>query len=222
MSDTPPSSTSSRSGTPLPRSPSRLVIPPVSRHAPSIPSRQPHGTASASQSPHIQPATGLESSASSVVNLDISDGILVHDVDAEVETMTSEEITAVGQVDDIAGEESRKSLRDHLRRTLSKKEHAGISHAFLDIFASQHAQIPTRRNLWLLSSPRSKPPSVCHSNLLPILFRPDIWCFSRWSARTIQTKRVFCVDRRRKTCLHWVCRTVPKYEVLAFSFSMQC
>lgn len=127
MTDTPPSSTPSRTGTPLPRSPSRLVISPASRHPPSVPSRQPHGSASASHSPHIQPATGLESSASSVANLDISDGILVHDVDAEVETTASEESTAVGQIDDIAGEESKKSLRDQLRRTLSKKEHTGLS-----------------------------------------------------------------------------------------------
>jgi len=124
MSDTPrSSSTPPRSGTPLPRSPSRLVIPPAPRHTPSVPTLQPHG----SISPYIQPATGLESSASSVINLDISDGILVHDVDAEVETTTSDETTAVGQIDDIADEESRKSLRDQLRRTLSKKEQIGLS-----------------------------------------------------------------------------------------------
>ena len=120
MGDTPrSSSTPSRSGTPLPRSPSRLVIP---RQTPSAPTLQLHG----STSPHLQPATGLESSASSVINLDISDGILVHDVDAEVDTTTSEETTAVGLINDIADEESRKSLRDQLRRTLSKKEHTGL------------------------------------------------------------------------------------------------
>ncbi|KAG8214619.1 hypothetical protein J3R82DRAFT_9695 [Butyriboletus roseoflavus] len=140
-------------------SPSRLVIPPAPRHAPSIPGRQLHGSASASQSPHIQPATGLESSASSVVNLDISDGILVHDVDAEVETMASEEITAVGQVDDIAGEESRKSLRDQLRRTLSKKEHTD-PHS-LKSMASFVTEIKTTVGLSFI--------------LLPTLSRPDIW-----------------------------------------------
>ena len=61
-----------------------------------------------------------------MINLDISDGILVHDVDAEVDTTTSEETTAVGLINDIADEESRKSLRDQLRRTLSKKEHTGL------------------------------------------------------------------------------------------------
>lgn len=129
MSDSSPRSsrTPSRSSTPLHRSPSRLVIPPVPIHTLSVPNFQLHGTMSASQSPHIQPATDLESSASSVINLDISDGILVADVDAEVETAASEETTAVGQIDDVADEESRKSLRDQLRRTLSKREPTGSS-----------------------------------------------------------------------------------------------
>ncbi|KAF9221613.1 DUF254-domain-containing protein [Gyrodon lividus] len=122
MTDTLHSSTPSRSGTPLLRSPSRLVIPPAPRHTPSISSLKAHGSTSASQSPNVHPTTGLESSASSVINLDINDGILVHDVDAEVDTTNSEEITAVGQIDDVADEESRKSLRDQLRRTLSAKE----------------------------------------------------------------------------------------------------
>lgn len=62
---------------------------------------------------------GLESSASSVTNLDLNDGILVHEADPEVDTTHSEDATAVGQIDDVADEESRKNLRDHLRRTLS-------------------------------------------------------------------------------------------------------
>lgn len=66
-----------------------------------------------------------------MVNLDISDGILVHDVDAEVETTASEETTALGQIGDIADEESRKSLRDQLRRTLSKRDHTGLSLSYL-------------------------------------------------------------------------------------------
>ncbi|KAG6377113.1 DUF254-domain-containing protein [Boletus reticuloceps] len=138
MADTPQSSsTPSRSGTPLPKSPSRLVIPPAPRHTPSTPSLHPHG----SSSPHSQPATGLESSASSVINLDISDGILVHDVDAEVETMVSEETTAVGQIHDIPDEQSRKNLRDQLRRTLSKKEHA--DHQSLKSMASVVTEMPS-------------------------------------------------------------------------------
>lgn len=119
----------------------RLVIPHAARHAPSL-SHAPSGT----QSPSIQPATGLESSASSVINLDLSDGILVHDVDAEVETATSEETTAVGQNDDVADEESRKNLRVHLRRTLNKKEHTGIPPFYLpcpyaNISRSQHPYV---------------------------------------------------------------------------------
>ena len=214
MGDTPrSSSTPSRSGTPLPRSPSRLVIP---RHTPSVPTLQPND----STSPHMQPATGLESSASSVINLDISDGILVHDVDAEVDTTTSEETTAVGLIDDIADEESRKSLRDQLRRTLSKKEHTGLSVLYRMYPHLNMSQISTRGNLWLLSSTRSQPPSVCHSNLSST-FYPDICAISRCSAWTIQTKRVFCSDRRRKACLHWVRRPLPTYEAVA-NGSFQC
>lgn len=62
---------------------------------------------------------GLESSASSVMNLDLNDSILVHEVDPELDTTHSEDTTAVGQIDDVADEGSRKNLRDHLRRTLS-------------------------------------------------------------------------------------------------------
>lgn len=165
--DTPTSSsTPSRSGTPLP---SRLVIPPASgRHTPL----QSHGS-----SPYIQPATDLESSASSVINLDISDGILVHDVDAEVETMASEETTAVGQIDDIADEQSRKTLRDQLRRTLTKKEHTGLSLSCLGMSASKYVPAPR--------SPLAEIYDFCHRDL-----------FHRWSVIHMHC-RLFRFDIRR-------------------------
>ncbi|KAG9315754.1 trafficking protein Mon1-domain-containing protein [Chiua virens] len=122
-------------------SPSRLVIPPAPRHTPSLPAFQPHG----STSPPIQPTTELESSASSVINLDISDGILVHDVDAEVETTVNEESTAVGQIGDIADEQSRKTLRDQLRRTLSKKEATGALLLLSDISVFKRGLAPQSR-----------------------------------------------------------------------------
>jgi hypothetical protein len=59
----------------------------------------------------------------------------------QVDTATSEETTAVGLIDDIADEESRKSLRDQLRRTLSKKEHTGL-HSRKSM-ASVITEIPT-------------------------------------------------------------------------------
>lgn len=69
----------------------------------------------------------------------------MHDVDAEVETTASEETTAVGQIDDIADEKSRKSLRDQLRRTLSKREHPGLCLPVLHISASKHVPEPHLR-----------------------------------------------------------------------------
>ena len=68
-------------------------------------------------SPSVLPMP-LKSSASSVTNLDLNEGILVHDLDPDVDTTPSED-TAVGHVHDIASDESRRNLRDHLRRTLS-------------------------------------------------------------------------------------------------------
>lgn len=173
MGDTPQSSsTPSRSGTPLPRSPSRLVIPPAPRHTPSVPTLQSHGPAS----PYMHPATGLESSASSVINLDISDGILVHDVDAEVETTTGEETTAVGQIHDIPDEQSRKSLRDQLRRTLSKKEHAGLSLSLvLQVSPSKH--VPDHHSLKSMAAVLTEIPSTVGLSFKSIVdFSTDICC----------------------------------------------
>lgn len=108
--------TSARSQT-TPSSPAHnLVIPPVLHSPPSLSNLNDHHFNAGNLS---VTTPGLESSASSVTNLDLNDGILVHEVDPEVDTTHSEDTTAVGQIDDVADEESRKNLRDHLRRTLS-------------------------------------------------------------------------------------------------------
>ncbi|KAG0704235.1 hypothetical protein DFH29DRAFT_912445 [Suillus ampliporus] len=99
-----------------PSSPAHLVIPPVLHSPPSLSNIKDHCFSTGNL---CAPMPGLESSASSVTNLDLNDGILVHDIDPEVDTTHSEDTTAVGQIDDVADEESRKNLRDHLRRTLS-------------------------------------------------------------------------------------------------------
>lgn len=107
-----------------PSSPTRLVIPSMLRPTPSLSNIKDHRS-SIGNSISVPPMTGLESSASSVTNLDLNEGILVHDVDPDVDTPHSED-TAVGQIDDVASEESRKNLRDHLRRTLSvQREKSG-------------------------------------------------------------------------------------------------
>ena len=106
----------------------QLIIPPIIHSPASLPSIRDHRS-STGNSLFVPPMPGLESSASSVTNLDLNEGILVHDIDPEVDTTHSEDTTAVGQIDDVADEESRKNLRDHLRRTLSvQREKSGQFH----------------------------------------------------------------------------------------------
>lgn len=135
MSFTPRSRTPSRAGTPLPtRSPSRLVVPALrpthslsnlhvhSRGTPAAPlpttstsvtAQTTYATAQLSTNVSNQE---LDSSASSMVD---AEGILVQEVDAEVDTNDGEDAVAVGYV--ATEEGSKKNLRDQLRRTLSKR-----------------------------------------------------------------------------------------------------
>ncbi|KAG2057890.1 DUF254-domain-containing protein [Suillus hirtellus] len=96
-----------------------LVIPPVLQSPPSLSNLKDHRLSTGNLSVTTPGTPGLESSASSVMNLDLNDSILVHEADPELDTTHSEDTTAVGQIDDVADEGSRKNLRDHLRRTLS-------------------------------------------------------------------------------------------------------
>lgn len=65
-----------------------------------------------------RPEPGDTSSGSSVV-----EGILIQEQDADVDIMDAEQGIAAGLVESPAGnEESKKSLREQLRRTLTKKE----------------------------------------------------------------------------------------------------
>lgn len=66
--------------------------------------------------------TGEESSASSVINVDMSEGILVPEADAEVGLVDEAGNAYVTASTPIGDEASKKALRDHLRRTLNKKE----------------------------------------------------------------------------------------------------
>ncbi|OJA17220.1 hypothetical protein AZE42_00206 [Rhizopogon vesiculosus] len=111
-----------------PSSPTRLVIPSI-HPTPSLSNIKDHR--SSTLSVPLLPTPGLESSASSVTNLDLNEGILVHDVDPDVDTTRSED-TAVGQIDDVASEESRRNLRDHLRRTLSVQKEKSDAKRKLD------------------------------------------------------------------------------------------
>ena len=66
--------------------------------------------------------TGEESSASSIITVDMGEGILVPEADAEVGVADGEVGNAyVSASSPIGDEASKKALRDHLRNTLSKK-----------------------------------------------------------------------------------------------------
>lgn len=95
-------------------SPSRLPIPSVLRPSPSLSNLHAHGQSSAPSQP--------ESSASSIIGVEPNEGILVQDVDTEAETIDSEDVVAVGQLDAFAGDaEAKKTLRDQLRKTLNHR-----------------------------------------------------------------------------------------------------
>ncbi|KAG1745888.1 DUF254-domain-containing protein [Suillus paluster] len=123
-----------------PSSPAHLVIPPVLHSPPSLSNIKDHHFSSGNLL--SAPMPGLESSASSVTNLDLNDGLLVHDVDPEVDTTHSEDTTAVGQIDDVADEESRKNLRDHLRRTLSIQREKSDAKRKIDEFPELSSMSP--------------------------------------------------------------------------------
>lgn len=120
-----PSRAPSRSGTPLPRrSPAGFSSPSVVRSVSSASSLriQSHGSSAAqshtSGSPTNRP-DGVESSSSS----SLAEGILIQEPDAEVDLVDGEQGNASGIVESRAGnEESKKNLREQLRRTLNRKE----------------------------------------------------------------------------------------------------
>ena len=119
-SPSPSHSKSPRAATPSPHSPSRLVVAPALRPTHSLSSLHVHmtGLSPGGTTTH----TGEESSASSVINVDMSEGILVPEADAEVGLVDEAGNAYVTASTPIGDEASKKALRDHLRRTLNKKE----------------------------------------------------------------------------------------------------
>jgi putative ubiquitin-RnfH superfamily antitoxin RatB of RatAB toxin-antitoxin module len=63
----------------------------------------------------------LESSASSIINVDMNEGILVQDVDTDTD-IAEEDSTEVMRPVIVTNEESKKLLREQLRKTLSSKQ----------------------------------------------------------------------------------------------------
>ncbi len=110
----------SRAATPSPHSPSRLVVAPSLRPTHSLSNLHVHmsGLSPGGTTSH----TGEESSASSVINVDMGEGILVPEADAEVGLVDEAGNAYVTASSPIGDEASKKALRDHLRRTLNKKD----------------------------------------------------------------------------------------------------
>ncbi|KAL0069868.1 Vacuolar fusion protein mon1 [Marasmius tenuissimus] len=124
------SRTNSRASTPNPtltRSPSsRLVIPPALRPSPSLSNLHVHSYNSSSTSsspppvPLLPASYNLDSSASSVVNLDLNEGILIQDAEAEAD-VAEEDVVVAPPEGSATDEDTKKMLREQLRKTLSYK-----------------------------------------------------------------------------------------------------
>ena len=78
-----------------------------------------------------------DSLASSLSTADVNEGILIQDVEVEVDTTDGEGGSAVGQLDNTAADEdSKKSLRDKLKETLNKRHQSPSefkSHPFIHV-----------------------------------------------------------------------------------------
>ncbi|PFH53895.1 hypothetical protein AMATHDRAFT_186512 [Amanita thiersii Skay4041] len=63
------------------------------------------------------------SSASSVLEIDINEGILIQDADQKDDTVESDDVTVTGHVEQPnSSEENKRTLRDQLRKTLSQSK----------------------------------------------------------------------------------------------------
>jgi hypothetical protein len=110
---------------------SRLAIPPSVKPTPSLSNLRvhSHNSTTVATIPPVAPSTStdanLQSSASSVSNMDMSEGItMIKDVDE-----AEDEGVALGQVESHAlDEDSKRNLREHLRKTLKQRpSHQGAS-----------------------------------------------------------------------------------------------
>ncbi|CAA7261420.1 unnamed protein product [Cyclocybe aegerita] len=130
MTETPRSRSISRASTPgLSRpSPSRLTISPSLRPTPSLSNLHIHGHAS-TPAVDIPPLPArvvdniLDSSASSVIDMDPAEGILVQDIDADAEHTDAEDVETIDKSGMVAiqDEGPKQMLRDQLRKSLSQR-----------------------------------------------------------------------------------------------------
>ncbi|KNZ73044.1 Vacuolar fusion protein MON1 [Termitomyces sp. J132] len=120
---TPPSSSSTSDV--APKTPTSLLVAPNIRSSPSLSNLHIHSPSLELSnilpvpSIHTQSSSVLDSTASSVINLDLNEGILVHDGDVEKECPEEINVTTLESNIQRSDEASKRTLRDHLRRTLS-------------------------------------------------------------------------------------------------------
>ncbi|PPR07114.1 hypothetical protein CVT24_010950 [Panaeolus cyanescens] len=129
----------SRASTPGPRpSPSRLAIAPSLRPSPSLSNLHVHSqkVPNITEQPSFPPIRRmdhfLDSSASSVIDMDMHEGILIQDIDADVEHTDSEDTQSMDKTTSLEREEgdsstSKRLLRDQLRRSLSQRAHNEVA-----------------------------------------------------------------------------------------------
>jgi hypothetical protein len=139
--DTSRSRTISRASTPtLARSPpSRLVIAPSLRPSPSLSNLHihSHNLIPSQMEPLSLPKQSgsgdhvLDSSASSVIGLEPDEGILVHDIDADVDHTDAEDLETIDKTALPTQEEgTKKRLRDQLRKSLTLKAAQSGQHLY--------------------------------------------------------------------------------------------
>ncbi|KAJ8696394.1 Vacuolar fusion protein mon1 [Pleurotus ostreatus] len=118
---TPRSRTPSRASTPaLNRSGSSRIVIPTLRHASSKATLTPTTISNDNSPPSRQM---LDSAASSVLDLDMTEGILLQEAETDADAAEGEEVNVMGSLNTTAGhEDSKQSLRDQLRKTLNRKQ----------------------------------------------------------------------------------------------------
>ncbi|KAF8630953.1 hypothetical protein AX17_005309 [Amanita inopinata Kibby_2008] len=103
-------------------SPSHLSVSPALRPSASLSNLHIHGQNVGMAVPTVTQES-LESSASSVIDVDMNEGILIRDSDQKEEPIETDDVTVTGHVEQPGfSEENKKNLRDQLRRTLSQSK----------------------------------------------------------------------------------------------------
>jgi vacuolar fusion protein MON1 len=122
----PRSRTVSRAGGPLSRSsPSQLAISPTLRPSPSLSNLNIHSHNTSSSHPEVMQSTDyvLDSSASSVIDMDPGEGILIQDIDAQTD---AEDVEAIDKAFVSTSSNGQKQLlRDQLRSLSHRAAQSG-------------------------------------------------------------------------------------------------